>query len=81
MPSEPRLVHIVDDVRQLEDAWAAGELTMVLVLGGQLGGWTWISPIAGFIVFAIIDYLKPPEEYTPNNKHRYGNESPPVTVR
>jgi hypothetical protein len=60
---------------------AVAGLVMVLVLGGQLGGWTWISPVAGFIVFAIIDYLKPPEEYTPNNKHRYGNESPPVTVR
>jgi hypothetical protein len=60
---------------------AVAGLVMVLLLGGQLGGWTWISPIAGFIVFAIIDYLKPPEEYSPNNKHRYGNESPPVTVR
>ena len=60
---------------------AVAGLIMVLTLGGQLGGWVWISPIAAFIAFAIIDYLKPPEAYTPNNKHRYGNDSPPLTVR
>jgi PAC2 family len=34
--SKPRLVHIVDDVPQLGDAWESGELTMVLVLDGFL---------------------------------------------
>lgn len=60
---------------------AVAGLVMVLVLGSQLGSWVWIMPVVAFIVFAIIDYLKPPEAYTPNNKHRYGNDSPPVTVR
>jgi len=36
VPSESRLVHIVDDVPGLADAWTAGELTMVLVLDGFL---------------------------------------------
>jgi hypothetical protein len=34
--SKPRLVHIVDDVPELGDAWESGELTMVLVLDGFL---------------------------------------------
>jgi hypothetical protein len=36
VPSKSRLVHIVDDVPELADAWASGELTMVLVLDGFL---------------------------------------------
>jgi len=36
VPSEPRLVHIVDDVPELADARTTGELTMVLVLDGFL---------------------------------------------
>jgi hypothetical protein len=60
---------------------AVAGLILVMVLGTQLGWWKWIFPIVGFVALAIIDYLKPPEEYTPNNKHRYGNDSPPVTVR
>ncbi len=34
--SSERLVHIVDDVPDLADAWEAGDLTMVLVLDGFL---------------------------------------------
>jgi hypothetical protein len=36
VPSDPRLVHIVDDVPELEGAWASGDLTLVLVLDGFL---------------------------------------------
>jgi hypothetical protein len=36
VPREARLVHIVDDVPELEGAWEAGDLTMVLVLDGFL---------------------------------------------
>lgn len=36
MPKQPRLVHIVDDVPELEDAHDKGSLTMVLVLDGFL---------------------------------------------
>jgi hypothetical protein len=34
--SSERLVHIVDDVPELAEAWASGELTLVLVLDGFL---------------------------------------------
>ncbi len=51
----------------------------VLVLSTQLGAWRWIVPIAVFALAALIDYLKPPEEYTPIRRHQYG-ESPPVTT-
>ena len=36
VPSNARLVHIVDDVPELEGAWEAGDLTLVLVLDGFL---------------------------------------------
>lgn len=36
MPKQPRLVHIVDDVPELEDAHDKGSLTLVLVLDGFL---------------------------------------------
>jgi hypothetical protein len=48
--TEPRLVHIVDDVPELVDAWAAGELTMVLVLDGFLDAGNAAARAAGHLV-------------------------------
>jgi hypothetical protein len=36
VPSDARLVHIVDEVPELESAWQTGDLTLVLVLDGFL---------------------------------------------
>jgi hypothetical protein len=59
---------------------AIGGLLIILFFGSQLGSATWIAPVIGFAVLAVIDYLKPPAAYKPRDPHRYG-ESPPVTVR
>lgn len=56
-------------------------LIMVMALGTMLDSWKVTLPMVGFVVAAAVDYLKPPEEYTPTNKHRYGNDAPPATVR
>ena len=59
---------------------AIASLLMILLFGGRLGAWAVLAPLVGFGAAALLDYLKPPEEYTPRDPHRYG-ESPPVTVR
>jgi hypothetical protein len=59
---------------------AIAGLLVILVFGSQLGSWAPLALLAGFGAFALLDYLKPPAEYTPRDPHRYG-ESPPVTIR
>ena len=59
---------------------AVAGLVLVLIFGSRLGWWTFIAPLIGFDVFALIDYFVPPAAYAPRDPHRYG-ESPPVTVR
>jgi hypothetical protein len=55
-------------------------LALILMFASQLGAWTWVAPLVGFGLLAVVDYLKPPAQYVPRDPHRYG-ESPPVTVR
>jgi hypothetical protein len=55
-------------------------LLAVLIFGSRLGWWTFAAPVAGFGLFAVVDYLMPPAGYVPRDPHRYG-ESPPVTAR
>lgn len=55
-------------------------LVVYWTLGARLGGLAFVTPLVGYGIAAIADYLKPPEAYAPRDPHRYG-ESPPVTVR
>jgi peptidoglycan/LPS O-acetylase OafA/YrhL len=55
-------------------------LLVVLMFGSRLGWWTFVSPLVGFAVLALVDYFVPPATYQPRDPHRYG-ESPPVTAR
>jgi MFS family permease len=55
-------------------------LLLILLFGSRLGSLTSITPLLGFGVAAIVDYLMPPAKYQPRDPHRYG-ASPPVTTR
>jgi len=55
-------------------------LLMILVFGTRLGSLTFVAPLLGFGVAAVVDYLYPPAKYQPRDPHRYG-ASPPVTMR
>lgn len=58
---------------------AAGWL-LVFMFGARLGSLTFVAPLLGFGVAAVVDYLMPPAPYQPSDPHRYG-ASPPVTTR
>ena len=55
-------------------------LLVLLIFGGRLGWWAFAAPVVGFALFALIDFVRPPEKYAPPDLRRYG-ESPPVTAR
>jgi hypothetical protein len=54
-------------------------LLLILMFGSRLGSLTFVAPLLGFIVAALVDYVMPPAGYQPRDPHRYG-ASPPVTL-